>query len=337
MAARTDIHREGAFVPADYVPEFPFHLYHTVDGWPIPSWNIDLIVELRQKGAVFAPAGHDSSATNSCSICGAHFVHGEVWRHCNNGEYITIGHTCAAKFELLAEFTEWRREKAGVIAKAVKAAEHRARRVEWFGLARELLAAEPGINADLKTKHHIVEDIRGKLFRYGPMTKPQIALVRKLAAEALLPEEPKAPVPVTDKRILIEGEVISEKWHEPEYSNYPGRLVMTVKVQNGAGSWLCWGTEPSAFFDLAREHSVEVTEARWAANDARIEAMTDEEKKTELREGTTPVVANHLPTLKGATVRFNARVEASDTDESFGFFKRPTKPEIVSWPKEEEE
>jgi len=336
MAARTDIHREGAFVAADYVPEFPFHLHHTVDGWPIPSWNIDLIVELRQKGAVFAPVGHRSNATNNCSACGANFVHGEVWRHCDTGEYITLGHQCAAKFEMFADFTEWRREKAGMIAKAVREAERRAHRIEWFGLARELLAAEPGINTDLKTDHEIVRDIRGKLFRYGPMTKPQIALVRKLAFETTQPSESKAPVPVTDKRILIEGEVISEKWHEPEYSTYPGRLVMTVKVQNGEGSWLCWGTEPSSFFDLAREHAVELTEAAWKANDARIEALTDEEKKAELSDGTTPAVPTYKPTLKGATVRFNARVEPSDTDESFGFFKRPTKPEVVSWPAAEE-
>jgi hypothetical protein len=327
---RTDIHREGAFVPADYVPEFPFHLFHTVDGWPVPSWNIDLIVELRRKDkAVFGPVGHNSAATNVCSICGAWFVHGECWRHEATGEYITIGHTCAAKYEMFAEFDDYKREKASVIAKAVRLAERKAARVEWVGKARELLVENPGINAALKTDHYIVKDIRERVIEWGKISVKQVALVKKLAAEALLPAEVKALVPVTDKRLAFEGEIVSTKYHEGYYGE---KFVMTVVVDTGEGVYRIWGTVPAALDDAEGAERDRVNKAHWATVDGIVEKMTASGSEPDAIRAAIkalPDIDSNL--LKGAKVRFMAKVEPSDTDESFGFFKRPTKAEVVAW------
>jgi hypothetical protein len=335
MAARTDIHRAGAFIPADYVPEFPFHLSHSCDGWPIPSWNVDLIVELRREGKVFAPVDHDSNATNVCSICGAWFIHGEVWRHETADEYITIGHTCAANNHHNAQTDDNKREKATVIAKAVRAAERRARKIEWIGEAREILAAHPGLGVALKTDHYIVRDIRERLIARGTISVKQIDLVVKLAAEALLPEEAKALVPVTDNRVVFEGEVVSTKYHEGYYGI---KFVMTVLIDTGEGVYRIWGTVPAALDEAEGIERKRSDEAHSATVDALIEKLVAEGAKPD----TIDTAIRALPVsdgdrLTGARVRFAATVAPRDSDESFGFFKRPTKAEVVSWPEKGEE
>ncbi len=107
-ASRTDPHRPGAIVPADYEYEFSYSLATTCDGWPVPSVNVrELVVPLlararRGEAALFE---HPSWGwgTGKCSICGAHFLSGDVWRHVPTGEYLTLGHTCADKYSLAAD------------------------------------------------------------------------------------------------------------------------------------------------------------------------------------------------------------------------------------------
>jgi hypothetical protein len=330
MAARTDIHREGAFVPADYEPVFPFSLFHTVDGWPVPAWNIDLIVLLRREKAVFGPVGHPSDATNACSVCGAYFIHGEVWRHEATGEYITLGHTCAAKYEMFAEWDDYRRAKATHIAEAIKTAERKADRLEWLPMARELLAANPGLNAELKLDHEIVRDIRARVIEKGVLSEKALALVRKLANPP-----PKAPVPVTEKRIEIEGEVVSYKDHYADDFGFE-RWVMTVKVATEAGEFLVWGSVPKVLIEKAVEIMEERRDGLIAENRAKREEIfardVPDAEKVRACEAEIPTWddANSTATLKGDTVRFMAKVKPSDNDPSFGFFSRPTKAALVA-------
>jgi hypothetical protein len=47
--------------------------------------------------------------------------------------------------------------------------------------------------------------------------------------------------------------------------------------------------------------------------------------------GTVPSSLGGVSDLKGCRVRFSAKVQRSDKDDSFGFWSRPTKAEVVSW------
>ena len=63
---RTDIHRPSAIIPADYRYVTSYHLATTVNNWPVPPYNVDYVMELRQKHT-FAHTG----GLSKCSICGA--------------------------------------------------------------------------------------------------------------------------------------------------------------------------------------------------------------------------------------------------------------------------
>ena len=95
-------------------------------------------------------------------------------------------------------------------------------------------------------------------------------------------------------RMVIEGEVVSVKWKD---SDYGGSLKMTVKTDHG---YLVWGSVPSTLCSM--ETIVSDGEDSW----------------TEYRD-----------VGRGDRVRFTGTVTPSDTDKKFGFFKRPTKAELI--------
>jgi hypothetical protein len=121
--------------------------------------------------------------------------------------------------------------------------------------------------------------------------------IEREAIDAGLPEP--APVPTTDKRIVIEGLVLSVKTQD---NGYQVRRVMTVVDDRG---FKVWGSVPSAL-NFSGGYNAEG------------ERIVVEAKR-------------------GDRVTFTARVEPSDSDPTFGFYKRPTKAEILETNKEEVE
>lgn len=96
-------------------------------------------------------------------------------------------------------------------------------------------------------------------------------------------------------RMVIEGEVVSVKWKD---SDYGGSLKMTVKTDAG---YLVWGSVPSALCSIPT--TISEGEDSW-------ETYKDVER--------------------GDRVRFTGTVTPSDTDKKFGFFKRPSKAELLT-------
>lgn len=281
---RTDPHRVGAIIPADYDYCFSFSLATTVDGWPVPSINIDLVVELRQRG-VFA----NIHPTNQCDVCGAHFIHGDVWKHTPSGQYITLGHICADKYELYADRAEWKRIRGSEIAKV----ERRAKRIMVHEKMRETLKDTPGLGKALKVDHYITQDIRASFIQWGTLTKKQIEVVFKIEREK---QERASEVWVEAQvdetaRQTVEGEIISTK-HEDTI--YGPSVKMLVKIEHEGGYWKTWGTLPQSL---------------WYEKDEQgIETFTDP---------------------KGKRIRFTAKLKRSDRDQSFSFFSRPTKASYI--------
>lgn len=306
---RSDIHRVSQIVPEDYRYLFSF----SYAGNDSPAWNVALMIATRtgetQSEATYsigtwgdlrvsgrrpvAPYGGEGVAylffekandASGCDICGAYFRHGDVWQHKATGECIRIGHICADKYSLLtdrSEFHAHKREQVKITAAIRLRRERREELRDWAKANADLLPA-------LKTDHPIARDMRARVIRspaYGLSVK-QVALLKKLAADADKPAEKHVAVPVSDKRQQVEGTVISAKIQDGPYGS---TLKITVKVETPEGSYLVWGTCPNVL-----EYE-----------------------------------AQNLGGLKGARVRFMAKVTRSDRDEHFGFFKRPTQPELI--------
>jgi len=144
-------------------------------------------------------------------------------------------------------------------------------------------------------------------------------LAAKRAAEA----ERKAqaePVPVTDKRIRIEGVITTKRLVESDFGT-----TTKIRVETDAG-WACWGTIPS---DCAggvflkgkalNDSGFETSDGDWFY----IDELTDQQRAD------YGIVIEEAAE-RGDRIAFDARIEVSDDDELFGFFSRPTKGTIVA-------
>lgn len=262
MPKRTDIHRPGMIRPEEYEPVLAYSLATTEGGWPVPSDGLNCELDRRiYSGKTIQSGQHDKDgrccilglryvaevkfskhgSVGKCSICGANFVRGAVWRHGPTDEYIHVGHTCEAKYNLLADTPGWQAQLAAL-------EQRRASRLEELMRDKRLedyYRCEPSMRDVLEHEgHHILQDMRGKVRLWGQLTEPQVALACRLYSEALCPERvkvetPKVPAPTG--RVLVEGVIISRKEHDG-YNGDPCYKI-TVKVTTPAGEWLCWGSD----------------------------------------------------------------------------------------------
>lgn len=140
-----------------------------------------------------------------------------------------------------------------------------------------------GYNVAKKT-HRILNDMAGKLAKWGDMSEKAAAFARKL-----LDDESAPKATLEEGRREMTGTVVSVKLTV----GYNGEDVwkMTVKL-DGEGCRV-WGSVPRAFADA-------VVEAR------------------------LPTGAAFDEVAKGATITFTGTVTRSDDSPDFGFFKRPT-------------
>lgn len=247
--ARADTHRPGAIIPAEYQFVLAYAGPTTHMGLTIPSINVDKVVELRRSGAKFALTG----STFNCSVCGAAFKEGQIWRHEPSGEHIYVGHQCAVKYQLLADLSAFELEQGRVRDAAAREFQRKINAEQRAAF----LAANPGLEAALETKHIIVEDIAEKFRnRYTSLTPAQVALVFKLANEAASPKTVEINIPAPEGRATFRGTIVSIKTVEDRWNRY-GRTVITVKVSTPEGIWLAWGTAPLIRRDGPRLHATD--------------------------------------------------------------------------------
>lgn len=302
---RTDPHRPGSIVPAEYTYVMSYALPTMAGGiFPIPGFRFDCVLDKtytdsktkkivmgehdgsgrccarahRQSGAKYAELG----GIANCTICGARYGMGDIWLHVPSGEHIHLGHTCADKYEMLADRShvelEMGRRKAAAAVQVKKAQNEEER--EAF------LAKHEGLAEDLATGHRIVREIAERFAKFRSLSEKQIALVRKLADEARNPKPEEKHVPAPTGRVVIEGLVVSIKSYE---GGYGWTTKMVVKVTATDGTWLVSCTVPSGL-------------------------------GSEAADG-----------LKGCTVNFSATLKPG-RDNWFAFGSRPTKASIVNDP-----
>lgn len=158
--------------------------------------------------------------------------------------------------------------------------------------AATYLGENPEVAEAFETDHYIVQDIRGKLFQYGSISERQEALVLKIARE----EAERAVLRAEAAEKLANAPVLPEGRYEIE------GVVISTKSKPGF-----------AYNQTVYKMLVELADGNrvW---------------------GTIPraIEDDVWGTSRTVTVKFTAAVQRSDDDEHFGFFSRPTKPEVVA-------
>lgn len=182
-APRTDCHRIGVLVPADYT---------YVMSYIIPEANA-ANTGYRFNDARKACEAISYGATSpmhgtmgKCAICGASFRTGDIWLHIPTGDLVHIGHECSAKVELAMDAGSRRdlaRAQAGikVARKANKAKVTASGRADAIRAHYE--ASYPGLTAAMG-----LDDPRCKSFardfdRFGGLSSENCADFLVLAAK----------------------------------------------------------------------------------------------------------------------------------------------------------
>jgi hypothetical protein len=262
---RTDVHRPGAIVPANYEQVTTYSLATMEAGWPVPSIGITCELDRRvvdADGKIVRNGEHDAhgecctvaihakahaagvrvfGCPGKCGVCGAAFIYGSVWKHIPTGEYVHLGHDCADKYELLVDASAWELANGRVRAAAARECA-KARNAEERAA---FLAKHEGLAEALQVEHHIIADIAARFQSAHTLSEKQVALVLKLAHEVKNPKPAETHVPAPTGKTTFTGEIVSVKTVESQYGL---ATKVTVKVTTDAGVWLAWGTCPAKLF-----------------------------------------------------------------------------------------
>lgn len=321
--ARSDVHRPVDLVPEDYEwvgaydnqPEpgsfvGPGNDFEVADGVFVHGTNF-ANAEYRHLQGLVESSGTARYGTGAqCDHCGARIRYVAVYRHKPTGDHIAVGETCADGRLSLDKTTFQRLRKEAALDRKQQAIKTAARsRLDEIDDAVVVSLLDRGTDSDSLDDvtrsiydHHIVADIRSRLWRYGTASDRQVDLVRQIfdrASGEPEPEPPKVPVPAGHHQ--VEGKILAMRFQD---SQWGGSTKMLVEVETPDGNYRVWGTLPAALGDLYR-----IDYGPRLANGS--------------------VESAHRPVGVGKTVRFTASCEPSADDESFGFFSRPTKAELV--------
>lgn len=176
------------------------------------------------------PSGGHYAATQRCDSCGARFLYGEVLVHVPTDATIVVGWECAAGV-------------FGFAARSHYEAHKLARRAELARKVEEFLAAHPGLREALEVHVNIVQDVGGKLRKYGALSERQVALVLRIAAEeAARAAEVRAPV-VAGTAVELRGVILGTRVEETGF----GKCVkMLFRDDRG---FKVWCTRPAGASD----------------------------------------------------------------------------------------
>lgn len=244
------------------------------------------------------PAATDDRVWDPCGKCGGDGVvhYGNVVYTTRRGPERTCHRCNGARgrwtTQAAIDKRNRRRERAAERAneKARAAAIEAAAKL---AAAQDAFAAEnPDVIAALPTlPGEFGASTRASYEEFGTLTAKQIEAVLRIAAEKAA--EP-TPAPVVEGKIRVTGKIVSMKWQDSAYGP-GGSLKMVVLDDRG---FKVWGTVPRALEGVGQYFDEDADETRF---DGGVE--------------------------RGDRVSFTATVEVSDRDETFGFFKRPTKAE----------
>ena len=343
---RSDIHRPSA---PEFDPE-AYEFFGCFDLNPDPMWGADDIRARRETVSALVKQGWKFTSVHGsgqCGHCGARIRYAALMGHTATKGLIYVGETCLDnRFSLTkGEFARLRKEaslnaersaKRVQIEKLLAAAPH----LVWASYANNIAAAgatpvyytatswgeeeyetpeeaaahldtRPGVQDWVVTGHkrgtswseqthtgdkvNTLSDIWNKFQRYGDLSDKQINLVERLVEWLTEAEVRRAAREAEREAVVSSGVQVPT-----------GRVVVEGKVLSVKSQESQYGTT----WKMLVQH-----EDGWKVWGSIPASLRDE--------------VSYYSDLKGQRVRFTAAVEASNDDQLFGFFKRPTKAQIV--------
>jgi hypothetical protein len=339
MVKRSDPHRPGALIPADYEQHVDYDL-----GGPWPELPIG--VDCTRPMPVYGPQGERTGVhvgthgtgdrccvmraldvaraegravfggLGKCGVCGAHFRYGTMFRHVS-GALVHMGHDCANKYSMMYDQSATERERGRLdraLATAVRREQNAAERAAF-------LDAHPGLAADLEVDHPIIADIAQKFVTYRTMSDKQVALVHKLADEVrnpkpVPPEEIKVPAPF-GKGVVFEGVITSAKLRTSEMYGSTWKIAVRVPATVGDGHWIAWGSAPAGIMKHVRAIVDSQRGDREALVKQALVGMVVEIKST--LEKPAP-----RDTAEIESDAMRAQIESRNAENHFAFMVRPS-------------
>jgi hypothetical protein len=312
---RTDVHRPSQLITEDY--EFigcsPHWVCRGDRGDGEIEWDDVNDFGLSDEQQDYVDNNmFDGNAKNGrgCDCCGSKPRAVAYYKHIPTGEVITVGLICSEKIQAGA-WEEGHRQALTVIAerkRAIKKAE-----------GESFIDSNSGLRSVLESgKHEILDDMLGKVHKYGSLSEKQVAFAFRLFAQCIEREEEKARLLAKldgatldcTQRITVTGTVKTTKFQD---SDYGGSMKMLVELDNG---FKVWGTIPTSNVDATDYYNN--AESRIERFNHRSEQDVNDDKKIMERYKAEMVNVND-------TIQFTARFQMSKDDATFAFFKRPTK------------
>ena len=258
MTKRNDAHCPVNFDPVDYEWVGPF--YQGGNIFEILASRNPWMQKIREtlNSNPFHGNHYDKG---TCDMCGTNFAYGEVYKHVTTGQYVCVGHICAAKAFGCSDKMDFQHKNLKKQVAGIRISMKQKELAETFIIDNDLAET-------FKVDHHIIKDIHNSLMKYGRLTERQVAFAKKLAKETVerkaneVEEKANAKPVIVGKGIVITGIVLAQKWQE---SHYGDTLKMLVKDDRG---FKVYGTVPSAL-DCERGDKVVFT--------ANVEASKDDE------------------------------------------------------------
>jgi hypothetical protein len=243
---RTDLHRPSTIQPQEYDYVSCDYLGGGVDSMAFLSDRMFFREHQKRTGGTWSHHEHGGT----CHVCGAHAMYVARFHHRPSNAYIQTGMDCAEKMDM-GDATAFRSFKKRIAA-GRKTFKGKARAQELLA-DRQLNTAwtiyTATYDAPLPREESIITDIVSKVVRYGSISDKQANFVGKLlsdisnraqrTAQREAEKAAAAPLPVSDQRITIRGEVVSTKLVD----GFRGSVLkMLVRHQDG---WKVWGTVPA--------------------------------------------------------------------------------------------
>lgn len=309
---RTDAHAPSNFDPADYRvidyidnkrPEPP--MPPILPGmWEAYERYLKIWQErIFQYFPEWRTGGDDHQSIHQCNHCGHPGIRWvAVVEHIPTGKYLAFGETCADRVELPGRDAFRAKHIKDRAALEQAAYENEQRRSAFREANPEVVAYLLEVNLDYDSEYSEFEQSLARQLRNkGELSEAQVNALQKSIERQKQFEERKAAErealkdapPLPEGRRQIEGEVLSVKVQDGYYG-----LQVKMLIREADGNKV-WGTVPEVLETIR----VNDSEGNYA--------------------GTRMIE-------KGERVRLTATVERSQDDEHFGFYKRPTKPELIT-------
>lgn len=291
---RTDIHSPKNIKPENY--NFVACKYL---GTGLADWSYlhqqNNIIEQHKKRTEGRMASHEHGGT--CHICGAYALYIAVFHHPPTNEYIETGFDCAEKLEISAQGMNLFQKRVRAELQIMKGKEAALHKLDVYGLPH--------------LKHHVTASFEKIMQEIGDV-----------------PAFVKAPIATINDIIqkLVRYGSLSEKQIqfirqlEAQFKNAKARLAVQKKEAVLAED--CPNTNARVTIDG------EILTLKW------IDSMYGASRKMLIKTPKGYKLWGSVPSADfeievGSRIKFNAKIERSNDDPKFGFFKRPTKPQQI--------